>query len=347
MMNLKKFILKYWVFILLAFLVAFFTSTYFINKYQPKIKVEDLLKIPILALSSYQIKNQPEYSSLEKDFPQLKKEALVFEIKKQIFSNQEAISIANRFNFKNEPTVQQDQSSKDIFYFWEDEEIGNLSINLSKGEVNYTNKKGFLFIPGIKRKLPSLNEAENFTWSFIKEKEFSPLIENTNLVLIKNQYYKDKESDIEEVNSPENADFINLSLEYQINNINVKEAAINLTIGENLEILKFNYSSLFSELKELSLYPLKGKSEILQALKNNKTINNLRLIGGDTIIKDDSQNIKNIDLNEIELVYLKTEIPQPYLQPIFFISGQAILNNERAAKVGIYLPAIKDEYLLK
>ena len=344
----KRFFLKYWIFIFLTFLTTGFISIYFINKNQTRGENLNLLKIPLLSLSTYQIKNQPNYSFLEKNFPQFQKEAWVFETKKQIFNNDEAIIIADKFNFKKEPIIEQDQNSNNIFYFWESEEFGNLSINLNKGEFNYTSKKGSGFmIPGRKRNLSSLNDAEDFAWNFIKEKGLLPLSENINLTLIKNQYYKDMESEIKELNSSQEADFIGLFFENKINNIKVKGVITNLFLGENLEVLQFNYSSLFSELKELGLYPLKNKNEILQVIKNNKTINDLKFIGDQTIIENDSQNIKSVDLDKIELVYLKTDIPQSYLQPIFFISGQAVLNDGRVAEVGIYLPAIKDQYLLK
>jgi len=341
--RIKKFLLKYWIFILLSLIVSILGSLYFINKTPPKKVLPSLLSIPSPEFYNYSLKVPLNFVSLENNFPSLEKEQNAFSVENSFFSSEEAIIMARNFGFINEPMVYTDKTSSNIFYVW-DTEADHLSINLTAGKIDYQKNDSNPKNPEPST-LPSLTDVEEVAKNFIKENNLLPP-EKIGLVAKERYYLKATETDFQRVSLVDEANFIEVNFQYEINNKNLVGPEIALLIGANSEVLRFEYEKTFKEVENIGSYPLKTKKEIIENLKNIKQINYFNIPDYYTT-PDESENIINIDLNKINLVYLKSDPRQIYLQPIFFISGKANLEDGRIAETGLYLPAISDEYLLK
>jgi len=340
---MKKFLKNYWLIIFLAFIVSLLLSIFLIQKNKAlKIvpKEEKLLLLPCPKFQEYQLKITLDHNDLLKNFPELAQEEIVYEIKNPFFSEQETVKIAENFGFKNNPEFK-DYNNK-IYYEWDNSQK-NLTINLTEGKIDFTNKNPNLDTSLIS--LPDISEIDPIVKSILEEKGL-PLEEKINLLIKNKSYLKLFDYEYGITNNPKEAFAIQVNLQYKLEKIRFLENDITILIGDKNEILKLSYQSIFKKVKILDSYPLKNKEEIIKELKSSNLINYFNIIN-DYELSADPQDIKNINLNKIELVYLKTEIPQSNFQPIFFISGQAILNDNRIAEVGLYVPAIKDEYLLK
>ena len=342
-LKMKKFLKNYWLIIFLAFIASLLIGIFFIKKdEEPQISsnLEKLLPLPYPKFQEYQLKIPLNSNNLLKKFPELTQEEIVYEIENPFFLEQEAIKIAKNFGFKNEPESKNYDNK--IYYEWYDPQK-DLIINLTEGEINFTNKNPNLDPSLIS--LPDISKIDFIIESILKEKELLPN-EEINLLIKDKSYLKLFDYEYGVTNNPKEAFAIQVKLQYELKKIRFLENDVIILVGDKNEILKLDYQSIFKKIKILDSYPLKNKEEIIEKLKTLNSINYFKIIN-DYELSGEPQKINNIDLNKIELVYLKTEIPQSYLQPFFFISGQAVLDDERAAEIGIYLPAIKDEYLLK
>ncbi|MCX6725742.1 MAG: hypothetical protein NT052_00280 [Candidatus Shapirobacteria bacterium] len=343
MNSTKNFLKKYWLFILLSLIASFLIVFYFINKINGiKIK-SDLLSIPQPTFDFYNIKTSIDFSSLEKNLQNLKKEEIVYEVKDPSLSDQEAILIAQKFNLTDQPKVYNDQRTNNIFYEWSTEEK-YLSINLSTREITYqlnqlklkTNKNN---------SIPDLLDTEETAKKFLSNNQFYPP-EGVSLITKDKYYLQIGEVEFERLNSPEKANAVEVDFIYQIENKELLEAKISLIMDLDKNIIKLDYQPSFKEIKKISNYPLKTSQEILKKLKSINFINYFNIPNYYTTTSE-IENITGINLDKINLTYIKSQAFQSYLQPIFFITGTANLNDGRTAEVGIYLPAVKDEYLLQ
>jgi len=339
---MKKFLKHYWLIIFLAFLASLIISIFLIQKRieEEPLKREDLLLIPYPKFKEYQLTTPLAFNNLSKNLNELPQEGLVYEIENPSFPEQKAIEIAQKFNFKDNPQFR-DFNNK-IYYEWDD--LGkNLSINLTDGEFNFTNKNPNLQTLSIT--LPDINQIESLVKSILEEKGLLPTGE-FSLIIKDKSYLQLFDYEYGTTNNPQEAFAIQVELQYELKKIKFLENGIIILIGDKSEILKLDYQSIFKKAKTLDSYPLKNREEIIKNLNSLNSINYFKIIN-DYELTAEPQNINKVDLNKIELIYLKTELPQSYLQPVFFISGQAVLNDDRVAEIGIYLPAIKDDYLLK
>jgi hypothetical protein len=333
---LKKFLYKYWIFLILTVIIGILLGFYLLNK---RVAEEEkyLLLIPKTLLESYSVDSDFNLNSLEKNFLELEKKEMVYEVKYPSFNNQEAVLIAEKFNFNNPPIVFTDQRTKEIFYEWKDD-AKSLSINLTKGKVEYINFNSYDTFKQNVSISNSNKEVEKIAKDFINKNNFMTI--NDIKIEI------DRKSKINLYEIDENLIVDQIEFKCLINNKQILNSGIDFLITENGEILKFIFNPPFKEIKELTNYPIKNKEEVFNILKKIKEINYFDILDSYGTLEDINK-IQNINLGKIEMVYLKTEVPQSYLQPIFFISGQAVLNNGQNAEVGLYIPAIKDEYLLK
>lgn len=340
---MKKFLKNYWLIIFLAFIASLLLGIFLIQK-NKTLKVtpgeEKLLLLPYPKFQEYQLKIPLDYNDLLKNFPELTQEEIVYEIENPFFSEQEAVKIAENFGFKNNPEFK-DYNNK-IYYEWDDSQK-NLTINLTEGKIDFTNKNPNLETSLIS--LPDISRVDSIIKSILEEMGLLPE-EKINLLIKGKSYLKLFGYEYGTTTNPQEAFGIQVNIQYELEKIRLLENDIIILIGDKNDILKLSYQSLFKKIKVLDSYLLKDKEEIIRELKSSSLINYFKIINGYEL-STDPQDIKNISLEKIELVYLKTETPQSYLQPIFFINGQAVLNDGRVAEVGVYLPAIKDEYLLK
>jgi len=349
---MKKFFSRYWIFILLATIATILVGFYLKNKvFSPYIQ-EQLLPLPSPKIESYSISTIPNLSQLEKNFPLFNHKISVYQVGFSSLSDQKAILIAEKFGFSAPPIVLT-QSLGETSYNWDTEE-NNLSINLRRGEINYS-----LNILGhpefIKGELPLLSEVKEKIESFLKENSLFPP-EGINLGIKEVFYVKNFFPYFEKVNEKEKADLIQIKLEYQINKNKVVAVSdyppsISIFIGPEFKIVLLNYYLLCNKIELLKeVYPLKTKDEILKNIKTNPRISYLSISTGDnptSSLEEQKQLVTNLSFDNIELVYYKYDPLQSYLQPVFLITGKATLKDGTQAEAGLYLPAIKDEYLLK
>lgn len=343
---MKKFLKNYWLFITLAFVASVLAGWYFVNKYAvlKTIKKPDhLLSIPQQKNNSYPLKIKPSFDYLINHFPEMVKNLETYEVESPIFSEKDLLNFAEKFNFTNEPKIIEDKTTKELIYIWGDSEK-SLSVNPKKATIDY------IFI----NESPELTIKNQFDMNIIKDylknfligKSLYPENEKIGLEIKNSSYLKPIGDEYEETVSPNEASIINIEFQYLINNYRLLKTGISFLIGNDHDILKFYYRPPFKAVKNIGSYPLKNKEEIINNLNSFTSINYFEIIG-DYSLYEESREIKTADFNKIDLVYIKNETPQSYLQPFFFITGQAVLNDGRVAEIGIYLPAIKDEYLLK
>lgn len=342
MNKIKIFLKKYWLFIILTAIITILAIFYFSIKKTP-VQKEKLVAIPVTKVNSYKTSAIINYSLLEKSLENIETNSDVFQASNLFFSDKEIISLAQGLNFKDQPIVSHDQEKNTDVYNWDNEEK-SLEVDFYLNQIVY-HLKNYDYQLGKVSNL-SFEEAERFAYGFLSDNNLLPP-EGISLEKEEISYIKYVENDFNEVKLGQEANLIRIEFSYHLNQKEILSPSIILLIDGNKQITDFIYQGSFKEILFLDKYPLKNKGEVEEKLKTIKSINYLYLLNSYGPEEDTSQNIKSIDLNKIELVYLKTDNPQSYLEPTFLISGQATLNDGRAAEVGIYLPAIKDEYLLK
>jgi hypothetical protein len=342
MNKIKLFLKKYWLFIILATITTILAIFYFSNK-KTLVQKEKLAAIPVTKTDSYKTSATINYSLLEKNLENIENSGDVFQASNLFFSDKEIITLAQGLDFKDQPFVSRDQEKNTDVYNWDNEEK-SLEVDFYLDQIVY-HLKNYDYQLGKVSNL-SFEEAEKFAYRFLSDNNLLP---PQGIALEKEEisYVKYLENDFSEVKSSQEANLIRIELNYHLSQKKILNPSVIFLIDGNKQITDFIYQGSFKEILFLDKYPLKNKEEIKEKLKTIKSINYLYLLNSYGPEEDTSQNIKNIDLGKIELVYLKTNTPQSYLQPLFLITGQAVLNDGRAAEVGIYLPAIKDEYLLK
>jgi hypothetical protein len=343
---MKKFLKNYWLFIILAFLASILASWYLINKFITPEKIKksvDLLSIPQQKINSYPLETKPNFNYLINNFPDMVKNLEVYEVEPLIFSEKDLLAFKEKFGFNDEPKIIKDETTKELIYIW-----GNvkesLSISPVKASIDYT------FIDdsqdtSIKTTL-DVDVTKSYVKNFLTEKGLYPESEKISLEVKNLSYLKPNGSEYEETKTLNETSIINLEFQYLINDYSLLETGVSSIIRDNNEILKLYYRPSFKKIKGIGLYPIKNKEEIVDNLKSLNSINYFEIIN-DYSLPEESKDIKTADFDKIEIIYIKNNTNQSYLQPFFFIKGQAILNDGRKAEIGIYLPAIKDEYLLK
>lgn len=341
MNSIKTFFKKYWLFIVLALIAGALISLYFINKIREDEIREDLILIPTPKIERFSIKTPLSYSGLQKEKINVKEE-IVYEIKPSLLSDKEAISIAQKFNFKTIPEVYQDQENNNIFYEWSEVDK-YLSINLLTGEIEYQ-KEDLKSVSQEKDISIDSKQAEKIARSFLENHQLLPP-EDINLILSSKQYLQINEVHFSKVDSLKEAHLLQLNFQYQINEKSLSRAFINILLDKNNNIFRLIFKPSFKEIKNIAFYPLKTKKDILKELK---VVNFIHYLSKPDypVTQDEVKNLSTINLNKIEVVYLKTNQKENYLIPLFFISGKGLLKDGEILEVGLYLPAIKDEYLL-
>jgi len=347
---MKNFFSKHWLIILLATIATILAGFYFRNKISPPKTPEKLLSLSAPTIKSYPISVSLNISQLQEKFPSFDQKVTIYQLTPSSFSDEKAILIGKKFGFSTPPTVLTSPEGG-VSYGWVNEE-NSLSINLRRGDVNYS--LNILEHPEFTGgELPLLSGVEEKAKSFIEASEFSPPegveLKTKNIFYVKNYFpYFDK------VDKGEGADLIQVDFEYQLNGNKIITSGdyppvISIIIGPEFKIVIFNYYFLSNKIEPLKdFYPLKTKDEVLKDIKTNPKISYLSLNEVDNPTSEDyNQLITNLIFENIELVYYKYDPLQTYLQPVFLITGKAILKDGQEGEVGFYLPAIKEEYLLK
>jgi len=348
----KKFISKYWLFILLTAIATILIIFYFNNKINKDIETKEER---LVSLIKPEINNQsspiPQTNQLEDNFPSLNKSLMVYQVDNYRLTNQEAINIAQEFGFKKNPEVTSDEVNGQI-YSWSDE-ISNLSVYFKEGIIDY----GLNLLENpelIQGKAPSPEEAEFNFKNFLKKINFLSLgkinleLKKTYYIKLNNGYFDETIKDDPEKN------LINLEFAYKLNSYEIQgfnPITIDVFLDSQFKIIRLTAQKIFQKIEELDLYPLKTKVEILQILKNQPQLSFLKDLNSspqsEIPLEYGLKKIRQINFNKIELIYFKNKTYQAYLQPVYLITGDAYLEDIGWVQAGLYLPAIKDEYLLK
>jgi len=343
MIKIKNFFSKYWLFVLLTIIATIFGTFYFKNKSIPPIVGNKLLGLPSPQIESYKIPNSVSISLEENNLESPKKDLEVYQASSFVFSDQEAIEIAKRLGFLQLPTVTYNQIRKGNVYTWDDEQK-SLIMNLNWGTINYHQK--------LKNQSPSqinsitLTEGEEIVSKFLESNGFLP---NGDISLVKKDlfYIKTSEMGAKKVSSPQEANLIEADFDYKINQKKITNCFIIIAIDFSKQIVNFNYQPAFKGVKILDNYPLKLRDEIMKDLKNKREISYLLTPSSYSPTSEEVKKITSLSFNQIEIAYYKYDPLQSYLQPVFLVTGIANLENNQQAEIGVYLPAIKDQYLLK
>ncbi len=349
MNKIKVFFQKYWLFIILAAAVTILTSFYFFQRNLIQEKKKNLISLIPPEIKTYS-SNIPNLTVLEKDFPDFPKEIEVYQVGNNFISDQQALKISQNFGYQENPIVTNDINGP--IYSWSNE-FNNLSIYLKEGKFQYA--LDLLRNPElINGEPPNFQESENKLNELLKERELIPM-EKIKLKIIEKNYYLIGASNfIKTIPSDPQKSLTFLNSIYEINSFKIEGPEtpfISIYFTNNFQIARFDYSKIFENINTLDKYPLKTKSELLKSIKENPQISYLKnsesFYQENLIIGEKIPNLKSLSFEKIELIYYKEIKPQSYLQPVFLITGEAILGDGTQAEVGVYLPAIKDEYLLK
>ena len=349
MIKIKFFFQKYWLFIILAATVTILAYFYFFQRNSPQEKKENLIPFSSPKINFYESIN-PDLSQLEKDFPDFKKEIEIYQVSDNFISDQSALKISKDFGYSENPIVTND--TRGPIYTWSNE-FNNLSIYLKEGRFQY----GFDLLRNpelIQGEPPGIQESEQKFKELLKEKGLN-YPEKVSLEFTEESYYLTsganflKTSQIDPKKS-----FAFLQALYKINGLKIigpEKPLISVYFGNNFQIARFDFAKIFEKIDLLDKYPLKGKEEILKSIKDNPQISYLNNKEGfyneNLIYGEEIPSLKSLSFEKIELIYYKEVQSQSYLQPVFLIMGSAVLEDGTQAEVGLYLPAIKDEYLLK
>jgi hypothetical protein len=346
---MKKFLKKTWLFVLLAALATILGVFYFTQQRDSASKTDNLLSLIPPDIKTYN-SPVPNLNNLENNFPEFKNALEVFQVNNYSISDQEALNLAQGFGYQDNPIITNNINGP--IYSWSNE-FNNLSIYLQEAKFQYG--LDLLNHPElISGQPPDLQKTEEEFRIFLSQRN---LIPQDPIILKPNEkdFYLIGGTNFIKTNSKNpQAKLTFLSFNYELNGLIIngpRTPLISAYFDNNFQIARFDYSKIFSTISLLNLYPIKNKEEVLKNLKNNPQISFLKnseslyqesLILGETI-----PDLRDLSFNKIELIYYQSPQKQTYLQPVFLITGQAVLNDGRAAEVGIYLPAIKDEYLLK
>lgn len=350
MMNkIKIFFKKTWLFILLA-TIATILAIFYITKQtaKPEQRV-NLLPLNPPEITTY-FSPTPDLSQLEEIFPSFAKEIEVYQVSTNTISNQMALKIAQDFGYQENPIVTND--IRGPIYTWSNQ-LNNLTIYLKEGRFQYA--LDLLRNPElIKGEPPGFQESEDKFKEFLKEKGLNP-IEKINLNIIEKNYYLVGASNFIKTTSidpQKNLTFLNSI--YQINGYKIdgpEAPFVSIYFANNFQIARFDYSKIFEKIDLLDIYPLRTQQEVIRVIKNNPQISFLKnsesFYQENLIYGEKLPELKNLSFDKIELIYYKNIGQQTSLQPVFLITGTAILSDGTKAIAGFYLPAIKEEYLLK
>ncbi|MCD6106723.1 MAG: hypothetical protein J7J57_00660 [Caldisericaceae bacterium] len=119
--------------------------------------------------------------------------------------------------------------------------------------------------------------------------------------------------------------------------------SIDITIGDKGEIEEVN-NYLYNNIAPLKGdYALKSIDEVIKELKENSSIQ--------WWIKPDEPDVKKVIINKVEIEYYgatgtSIKLEQPFIQPVYDLSGEVIFKNGKKGKFGVTVPAIDNQYII-
>lgn len=330
----KKILLAFGIFVFVIFLAIIFKPNSQ-NGITPSTGELPNQNIPNY-LSGSQIQINLNFKQSDFNFPT---SLPVLNINSANISLNDAQQIANNFGLNSQP-LQLNDINQGLTYLWQDNNqvltvysgSGQISYDLPS-LVNTTSKGAIGDTELISRANSFLVNKFNFSQDQIKFSFFT---------------YATQPTGSEELNyvSKSAANFYIANFSYDSTNLKIVTLKptdslmkVNmLSDGTILHVTAYKYESINPSS---SLYNLKNYDQV-KANIGQATI--VSLNNGNTTLTDlTPQNIKNINITNIETAYLMDSPTTKVLQPIFLLSGTATLTTNTTVTAVLYLPAIVNQ----
>ncbi len=332
-----QFFKRYWIFIILATVVAMLLVVRLSQREQVPPSGPQPTPAPQVKLSPPKITdaNLPRNSTVSiSDFsfpPRLK----IYQGSESKISSDQAIKIAQEFGFSGSPG-----KSEDIFlgnfYTWATK-TKFLSIALDSNTINYGLDLS-QSQPPTQGTLPSPETTKTALENLLKNLELSPQFE---LKWQKEDYLVNRHS-LPSVSNSEEADFIKVGFnpavdQYQMIGLEPNQPLVSLILDKEEKLIAFSYQLYFSSLEGLEIYDLKDKNNVQALLTAEGKI----VYSGAYQKTAKEPSFTRAEFNQIRLAYFQNPEKDLIIQPIYILSGQGTLENGKKTEIIAYLPAIK------
>jgi len=328
----------------LALILAFIVITN--SRRQSLTPTENLPPVQSLEVTQKSLVAAPDTSQISSQLNQLPARLNVHQIEPAIISHQEAIDLAIKFDFHQEPQIIQGFNIGPVYSWQTDQQY--LTITTEKGNIDY----GLDLLRqkvSLTGKLPSQEEIIQTTNNFLED-NILPFPENISHEIIKTEYYILDSSVFTPVSSIEEAQITLVSYSLKLNGIPLcnyygDEILLNIFIGPGPRIIKINYQKPFNRILSSLEYPLIQPNQLLETIKSRPEITSLSKGGYSIPDPFEHQQIKEISFNQIKPAYFLPEKPTGTLQPVFLITGTGKLPDTDFTSTTI-IPALDSQYYL-
>lgn len=343
--KLKKIISQYKLFIFLAALVPVLGFILVWQQLKPKTPPPN----PVFGSlpqpeSQFEIKTQPEINyqiSFSQDFfSKLPTQLNVYQIK--AISDQEVVNkfaeIASELDFLTKPSIQ--GTGETTFFVWQEEEKF-LKVNSRTGQFVFQGKTPLTIGSVTPQEAESLVKEKLSQWDLLDQEAPTRIT-----------YFGVAGLELEPITNPNLADiyevvFLSSVDDYPLVGFGPAENLAQAQVTKEGQLISLEY--LFHQISQekVGTYPVKPGQQVLAEIQQGQgKIFRLKTEVGVETNLDPQNPIKAIDLNFVKLVYYESVEKQEYLQPIYFFSGSAVLENDEVLEVSLYLPAISSEWLI-
>lgn len=272
----------------------------------------------------------------EKDFNFPKVAALLTIEKATPFTESEANSFGSEFGFSSQPDKVEDIVDG-ATYIWNNIDSSLIVYSKSR-KIEYSLNE----IPSAANKQLSDDLIKNTAFEFLQEKD---LAENLDFSFFT---FLEKPIGDEGISITTKAS----AVIYQVNfspkvaqakllTLDPKTSPVYVWILPDGNIARASITKLGNVSKTTNTYPLKNYSQVISSIKSATIVS---LDDGNIHIPNLSvQDIKNIDITEIELAYLLESPNTTTLQPIYTLKGTAeFVGLSQKVSAYLYLPAIQN-----
>lgn len=323
-----QFFKRYWVFVLLAAVASGLIMLRLSQRgqpplpgFQPRPTPQPTVIKP--TITGFKIPPSPKLTLTDFSFPsQLK----TYQGQESKISPDEAIKIAQEFNFSQPPRKSED-ISLGRFYTWASATY-SLSIGLDASQISY-GLDLYQTQPPTQGALPSPEAAKATLENLLARLDLTPDFES--------EWQKEKYEEV---------DFIRVGFNpaldhYQLIGFNPHEPLVSLALGKEEEIIYFRYQVYFSGFVEKETYELKTKEEVQKTLTTEG-----KIVYAGTFKKTTKEpDFIQASFNQIQLAYFQDPEKALVIQPIYILTGKGTLANKEETEIIAYLPAISSKWL--
>lgn len=251
------------------------------------------------------------------------------------FSEEQAIKIAQEFDFNSTPLKVGNSPSEEVLSWSSDKT--SLNIDLGSPAIDYS--LNLLITRGAPKEgsLPSPDQALTFLDDLLARIGQKPSL---TLAPQKEHYLVLGQSAFLET-TPQTADFIQIGLnpsmrEYPLLGRDLNQPNIFLILGRGGQIVRFRYELYFSRFSEEKPYPLKNISHIADSLVQEGKIVSFDLMSEEAWALE----FTSAAFTKINLGYFQPSNKEEVIQPVYILSGTGVLSDGRKTTITAYLPAI-------